>query len=401
MNLENLMRQLYEFKALRNDDEIQQGIVERVRPRSADGWPAALHPRVCDALMDSGIPKPYQHQADAIELSLRGHDVVLESPTASGKTLAFTAPMLHTLLEDPNAHALMIYPMKALAFDQRMQIRGLCEPLGIESWPYDGDTDKEHKDVMRLNPPQILLTNPKYLNMSFLGWKDHQWAGFLSKLKFVVIDEMHEYRGFFGSNMALLLRRFFLQLERLGASPRIFLSTATCANPEEHAKNLTGRHAKVISARDVLRPQRHFHFIKPDIPDYRYWKDLQRRIEQAALATLNEGMQTLIFCPTKRFLEDAFRKCQARAKDLGFDPALLSAFHADLNNEKRQEIQRKIKSRDIHVIFTTNALELGLDIGGLDGVVWQASPPTSCPPGSRSGAPDVAGTRMLSCFSTL
>ena len=373
MNLENLMRQLYEFDALRNDDEIQQGIVERIRPRSADGWPAALHPRVCDALMDSGIPKPYQHQADAIELSLRGHDVVLESPTASGKTLAFTAPMLHTLLEDPNAHALMIYPMKALAFDQRMQIRGLCEPLGIESWPYDGDTDKEHKDVMRLNPPQILLTNPEYLNMSFLGWKD-KWAGLLSKLKFVVIDEMHEYRGFFGSNMALLLRRFFLQLERLGASPRIFLSTATCANPEEHAKNLTGRHAKVISARNILRPQRHFHFIKPEIPDHIYWQILQLRIEQAALAILNEGMQALIFCPTKRFLEDAFRKCQARANELGFDPDLLSAFHADLKNEKRQEIQQKIKSRDIRVIFTTNALELGLDVGGLDGVVLAGFP---------------------------
>ena len=374
MNLENLLRQLYEFKALRNDDEIQRGLVERIQPRSADGWPAALHPRVCDALAASGIPNPYQHQADAIELSLQGHDVVLESPTASGKTLAFTAPMLHTLLKDPNAHALMIYPLKALAFDQRMQIRPLCESLGIESWPYDGDTDKEHKDVMRLNPPQILLTNPEYLNMSFLGWKD-KWAGLLSKLKFVVIDEMHEYRGFFGSNMALLLRRFFLQLERLGASPRFFLSTATCANPEEHAMNLTGRHAKVISARNILRPQRHFLFVKPDIPDYRYWQILQLRIEQAALAILQEGMQALIFCPTKRFLEEAFRECQAKANERGFDPDLLSAFHADLNNRRRQEIQQKIKSRDIRVIFTTNALELGLDIGGLDGVALAGFPP--------------------------
>ena len=267
---------------------------------------------------------------------------MLESPTASGKTLAFTAPMLHTLLEDPNAHALMIYPTKALAFDQRMQIRPLCESLGIESWPYDGDTDREHRGVMRESPPQILLTNPEYLNMSFLAWRD-QWAGLLSKLKFVVIDEMHEYRGFFGSNMALLLRRFFLQLERLGASPRFFLSTATCANPEEHAMNLTGRHAKVISARNILRPQRHFLFVKPDIPDYRYWQILQLRIEQAALAILQEGMQALIFCPTKRFLEEAFRECQAKANERGFDPDLLSAFHADLNNRRRQEIQQKIK----------------------------------------------------------
>ena len=374
MNLENLLRQLYEFDALRNDDEIQRGLVERIQPRSADGWPAALHPRVCDALVASGIPKPYQHQADAIELSLQGHDVVLESPTASGKTLAFTAPMLHTLLEDPNAHALMIYPMKALAFDQRVQIRPLCESLGIESWPYDKDTDEEHRAVIRLNPPQILLTNPEYLNMSFLGNRDKWWP-FLSNLRYIVIDEMHEYRGFFGSNMALLLRRFFLQLERLGVSPRVFLSTATCANPKEHAKNLTGRHAKVISARDVLRPQRHFLFVKPDIPAHIYWQILQLRIEQSALAILQEGMQALIFCPTKRFLEDAFRKCQIKADERGFDPDLLSAFHANLNNETRQEIQQKIKSGKIRVIFTTNALELGLDIGGLDGVVLAGFPP--------------------------
>ena len=110
----------------------------------------------------------------------------------------------------------MIYPMKALAFDQREQ--KFCEPLGIESWPYDGDTLDEHKSAMRIAPPDILLTNPEYLNMSFLGCD--RWEDFLRKLQFVVIDEMHEYRGFFGSNMALLLRRFFLQLKRLGAEPR-------------------------------------------------------------------------------------------------------------------------------------------------------------------------------------
>lgn len=373
MDFEKFKEQLYEFDALRQDDEIQQDVVECIYPSSADGWPFELHPRVCGALIASGIRKPYQHQANAIKRSLQGCDVVLESPTASGKTLAFTAPMLDALLRDHDAHALMIYPMKALAFDQRMQIRNLCELLGIESWPYDGDTDKEHKDVMRLNPPQILLTNPEYLNMSFLGWKD-TWANFLSKLKFVVIDEMHEYRGFFGSNMALLLRRFFLQLERLGASPRVFLSTATCANPKEHAKNLTGRDVEVISARDVLRPQRHFLFVKPEIPDHLYWQIFQLRVENAALAILKEGLQALVFCPTKRFLEDVFRKCQAKANELGFNPDSLSAFHADLKNNTRQKIQQEIKLGKIRVIFTTNALELGLDIGGLDGVVLAGFP---------------------------
>ena len=213
----------------------------------------------------------------------------LESPTASGKTLAFTAPMLHKLVSNKGSHALMIYPMKALAFDQREQIKQLCQPLSVESWPYDGDTREEHKKALRTHPPQILLTNPEYLNMSFLGWRE-QWEKFLRRLRYVVIDEMHEYRGFFGGNMALLLRRFFLYLDRLGVSPHVFLSTATCANPAEHAKHLTGRAVEVVSARNVLRPQRHFLFVKPDIRDYQYRDILRLRVEQAALTVLHRGL---------------------------------------------------------------------------------------------------------------
>ena len=136
---------LREFDALRDEDEIQTETVGRIQPQFADGWPAQLNPPVRDALIQTGISRPYQHQADAINRALDGVDVVMESPTASGKTLAFTAPMLHSLMRNKGSHALMIYPMKALAFDQRSQIQRLCEPLQIESWPYDGDTEEEHK----------------------------------------------------------------------------------------------------------------------------------------------------------------------------------------------------------------------------------------------------------------
>ena len=373
MDLDQFQAKLKEFDALRDSDEIKTGVVDRIKPQFVDGWPTELDSRVREALISAGITTPYKHQAEAIRKSLQGYDVVLESPTASGKTLAFTAPMLHSLVRNEGSHALMIYPMKALAFDQRDQIRRLCEPLGVESWPYDGDTPDEHKSVMRLDPPNILLTNPEYLNMSFLSWWN-KWEDFLRKLKFVVIDEMHEYRGFFGSNMALLLRRFFLLLERLGVSPRIFLSTATCANPVEHAYNLTGRKIEPVNASNALRPRRHFLFVQPDIPEHLYWQILQLRVEQAALTLLESNLQTLIFCPTKRFLEDAYSKCRVRAREIGLDPERLSPFHADLKNETRQDIQRKIKSGELTVIFTTNALELGLDIGGLDGVILAGFP---------------------------
>ncbi|MXV85769.1 DEAD/DEAH box helicase, partial [Candidatus Poribacteria bacterium] len=302
-----------------------------------------------------------------------GTDIVLESPTASGKTLAFSAPMLDALVRNPGSHALMIYPMKALAFDQREQIEKLCEPLRIESFPYDGDTDKEHRDLLRNYPIPILLTNPEYLNMSFLAYKE-QWEGFLRNLRYVIIDEMHEYRGFFGANMALLLRRFFLHLDRIGANPRVFLSTATCANPAEHAENLIGRNIEVISARDMFRPKRHFVFVNPAIPDFRYREIFRLRIEQAALSILANQLQTLVFCPTKRFLEDALINCKRKAEEQGLNPDDISPFYADMKSDDRREIQQKIKDGEIRIVFTTNALELGLDIGGLDGVILAGFP---------------------------
>ena len=277
-------------------------------------------------------------------------------------------------MEDPNAHAMMIYPMKALAFDQREQIQRLCEPLGISAASYDGDTSKAHKKMLRDAPPRILLTNPEYLNMAFLGWRE-QWKTVLSNLRYVVIDEMHQYRGFFGGNMALLLRRFFLYLKRTGTTPRVFLSTATCANPAEHSGNLTGRSKiHVISAGDVLRSQRHFLFVKPDLSDDQYQDALRERVEQAALAALSARMQVLVFCPSKHFLENAFRNSQEKAKNYNLDANRLSVYYADLKIRDRRRIQKKVKGGGFSVVFATSALELGIDIGGLDGVILAGFP---------------------------
>jgi DEAD/DEAH box helicase domain-containing protein len=373
IDIAQFKEQLKEFDALRDDDEIQTGIVECIEPQYAQEWPSELHPSVRNALIGAGITTPYKHQAEAISKSLNSADIVLESPTASGKTLAFAAPMLDALVRNRGSHALMIYPMKALAFDQREQIDKLCEPLSIESFPYDGDTDRDLRDLLRKHPTPILLTNPEYLNMSFLAYKE-QWEGFLRNLRYVIIDEMHEYRGFFGANMALLLRRFFLHLNRIKANPRIFLSTATCANPAEHAENLIGRNVEVISARNMFRPKRQFIFVNPAIPDFRYREIFRLRIEQAALSTLTNRLQALVFCPTKRFLEDALRNCRRKAQEQGLDPDEISPFHADMKSDDRREIQQKIKDGKIRIVFTTNALELGLDIGGLDGVILAGFP---------------------------
>ena len=375
IDIEKFKAQLKKFGALRDEDEIQGDTLPHIQPELADEWPTELDPSVRDVLKKIGIKKFYQHQADAINKSMSGADVVLESSTASGKTLAFTVPMLDALVRDTDSHALMIYPMKALAFDQRAQIEQLCKPLSIKVSPYDGDTPKKRRDELRDNPTPILLTNPEYLNYSFLAWKE-QWEDFLRNLKYIVIDEMHEYRGFFGGNTALLLRRFFLHLKSIGANPRVFLSTATCANPQEHAQNLTGREVEKVPAGDVLRPKRHFLFVNPEVPDYIHREIVRLRVEQAALTVLTEGLQALVFCPTKRFLEAALENCWSKAKEHNLDPDRISAYHADMKPTKKRKIQKGIKNGDISIVFTTNALELGLDIGGLDGVILAGFPPS-------------------------
>ena len=377
MSLDNLIRRLRARDALRDDDTVHKGSLDSIRPEVMLDWPAEVHREARTKLTELNLHRPYRHQYDAVQRSLAGEHVVLESPTASGKTLAFTVPMLDALYRNPRGHALLIYPMKALAFDQQNQLSELGKALEVESWPYDGDTPPHEKSALRNRPCHALLTTPDYLNMAFLGHKE-QWIrnGFLSNLRHVVIDEMHEYRGYFGTNAALLFRRFFAVLDRLDARPTVFLSTATCANPAEHAKHLTGLDVQLVSARDSLRPKRHFVFVKPAIPDFKYVDFLRSRIVRAALTFWERREQVLVFCPSKRFLEDALRRCRRKIEESGGNPDEASAFHADIKAENKQEIQQGIRDGNIRIVFTTNALELGIDIGGLDGIVLAGFPAT-------------------------
>lgn len=373
MDFEALKNNLYESGALHEGDEIQEGTVDRIEPEYAAAWPEGIHPHLRIELLKTR-QRPYRHQADAIDLALQGHDVVLESPTASGKTLAFTVPLLNALLQNPHAHAMMIFQMNALSFDQSQKIRELAEPLGITVGEYHGGVSDARKREIRENPPRIILTNPEYMNNPFLGWRKQHWHGFLSNLRFIVLDEMHLYYGYFGSNMALLMRRFLLYLHNQGASPQIFLSTATCANPQVLANDLTGRNSELVQARDAMRPKRNFLFVKPSIGEDRYWKHFRQRIEKATLSLLEQDLRALVFCPTIRFLSDAFKNCQHEITRSDWDVLLLAEFHAKLLDDKKLNTQKDIRSGKHKVVLTTNALEVGLDIGGLDGIVLASFP---------------------------
>lgn len=381
--MDDLLNTLREFDALRDGsdgDIVHQRSLPAIKPVYADA--AAINlvgPRMRGALRSYGIEKLYQHQADAIKRA-RGANVVLQAPTASGKTLAFQVPMLEAI-QKRDTHALMIYPNKALALDQRDQLLRLTNHMTgrrIESWWYDGDVTSVQRRAIRDNPPAVLITNPDMLHLSFLGHAD-KWSRFLSGLRWVVVDEIHEYRGYFGSNVALILRRFSNHLSSRGVNPRFFLSSATCSNAKEHAENLTGREFVVVNAVNNMRPCRQFVFVQPNIPDYQYWDILQLRAVRAGLALMSRGKSVLVFCPTRKFTEACHRIAMRLVEEQNeenrlVNPDWIKVFRGGLSIDERHTVQQGLKNGTVRLVFTTNALEMGIDIGGLDGIIMAGFP---------------------------
>ena len=387
--MDPLLDELRRFDALRTGDaggdELLTETVERIPPTYA-GLDVldSLRTEIADRLRGRGVTRLYQHQADAVAEARAGSNVVLQAPTASGKTLAFQIPIMERLAAD-GGHALLIYPTKALGNDQRDQLHrtfgNLTDSRGkpIESWWYDGDTDEETRRAIRTQPPHILITTPEMLHRSFLG-NSHLWTDFLKRLRYVVIDEMHEYRGYFGSNMSLLLRRFSHHLHSIGAQAQFFLASATCANAREHAERLTGLKFEEVSAYEQFRPRRSYYFVRPDIPDYQYWGILQLRAVNAGLASMAMGKAALVFCPTRNFAEECHRIARRRVEELradglaDLDMDAIRVFRGGLSSDDRHEIQDGLRDGSVRLAFTTNALELGIDIGNLDGVILAGFP---------------------------
>ena len=368
------------YDVIRGDDNVVHGEEDRIEPELV---PFSSIPKLSPGLMNRlgqiGVEQLFRHQADAINAAMAGNNVVLESPTASGKTLSFAKPVIESLIQSRRGHALFVYPMKAVAFDQRSKLQelhqGLTDRAGadIESWTYDGDVGYEERSALRESPPSILLTNIEYINSSFLAFNDI-WEKFLDNLKWIVLDEVHEYRGYFGTNAAMVLRRLLHFMKSRNCEPNVFMATATCENPREHAKNLTGLDVDVISARDSLRPKRDYLFVDPKIPDHRFWGILQLRASLAARALDDLGMSAILFCPTRRFVEDAFQKTRRLYDDEGVDADHIRLFKSGMPEEDRHEILSGLKSGEVRLVFSTNALELGIDLPGLDAVVMVGFP---------------------------
>jgi DEAD/DEAH box helicase domain-containing protein len=324
--------------------------------------------------------KLYSHQACAINKARQGKNVVIVTPTASGKTLSFNVPVFEALCADEAATALYLYPTKALTNDQLKVLRELEKETGVEAFPnvYDGDTPANQRSNIR-EGSRIILSNPYGLH-KYLPWH-YKWRKFFQNLKFIVIDEGHVYRGVFGSNVAMLIRRLLRICENYGSEPQIIISSATIANPEEHARKLTGNEFEVVTNDGSAKGKKYFLFWNPPFTDA--LRAIRRSTHQETkdlfVLSLSENLQTLCFTVSRQMAELIVRWTREDLKRKRALPGLaesVTAYRAGYLPEERRAIENRLRTKSLVGVVSTNALELGIDIGSLDSVIISGYPGT-------------------------
>ncbi|MBQ6628456.1 MAG: DEAD/DEAH box helicase [Methanobrevibacter sp.] len=351
--------------------------------------------------LDSKDVKLYTHQAETYEAIRNGKNVIITTPTASGKTLAFNLPIMETMIDDMEATALYIYPAKALSNDQLHVLENLEEELEIDIKPrtYDGDTPREEKKGIRENS-RIVLTNPYQLHL-ILSWH-HQWSRFYKNLKYIVIDESHYYKGVFGSNVAFLIKRLKRIANFYGSNPQFILSSATLANPLELANRLTGEEFTLVDEDASPSGEKDFIMYNP-FKNYRRNRVNMQNAPSVHMETENifiymmlKGIQTLCFTVSRKTTElIAMWAKKDMTQIKGKLAHRIAAYRAGYRPQERREIEEGLKSGKYLGVTCTNALELGINIGSLDAVIISGYPGTMISTWQQSGRAGRSNQKSL------
>jgi DEAD/DEAH box helicase domain-containing protein len=379
--------------------------VERVAARTGRqvDWPVWVPQLLVDRLALQGVTAPWEHQAQAADLARGGQSVVVATGTASGKSLAYLLPVLAAQLEDGEATALYLSPTKALATDQLRAVRAL-NLVQVRAATYDGDTPHEERDWVR-RFGTLVLTNPDMLHRGVLP-RHADFARFLRGLRFVVVDECHTYRGVFGSHVAQVLRRLRRVCARYGAEPVFLLASATVSEPEVSASRLVGLPVTAVSDDASPRGTTDFALWEPPLMDS-FAGENGAPVRRSATAETGdlladlviEGARTIAFVRSRRGAEavavNARRAVQEAAPELA---ARVAAYRAGYLPEERRELEKRLQSGDLLGVAATNALELGVDVAGLDAVVLSGWPGTVASVWQQAGRAGRAGQGALAVF---
>jgi DEAD/DEAH box helicase domain-containing protein len=354
------------------DPSLARGVLhhEIVPPRDARyaPFPDWLDPRIRAGLASRGIDALYTHQAAAIEAVRAGQDVVVVTPTASGKTLCYTIPVLQALADDPAARALFLFPTKALGQDQVAAFAELSRASGLEvaAATYDGDTPAPIRSAVR-KAGQVVVTNPDMLNSAILPHHT-KWFQLFEQLRVIVIDELHTYRGVFGSHVANVLRRLLRLCAYYGSSPVIVCCSATISNPAELARILTGRPATLVDEPGAPSGERHVLLVDPPVLDAATGArgSALTLANRWALPFLRAGRQTIVFGRSRVAVEILLTGLREALRE-GFGPrSRIRGYRGGYLPTERRSIEHGLRDGEVLGVVATNALELGVDIGRLD-----------------------------------
>ena len=359
-------------------------------PRPADlrPFPADLPSVLAESLVARSIVSLYSHQLQAWESVRRGENVILATGTASGKTLGYNLPILAALLEYPDARALYLFPTKALTQDQLSGLNSFQSSIkNLKPAIYDGDTPASHRSAIRKNA-NILFTNPDMLHTGILPHHTN-WGDFFRNLRFVVIDEMHTYRGVFGSHVANVIRRLKRVAKFYGADPQFILTSATIGNPQELASRLIESPVTLVNEDGSARGERHFLIYNPPVVDPVMGIRKSSTQESIRLAQdfLAQNVQAVVFTRSRRSVELLLKQIQEAPPQSLRDTSPISSgngggrevvrgYRSGYLPSQRREIEKGLRDGSIRLVIATNALELGIDIGGLEAAMLVGYPGT-------------------------
>jgi len=351
--------------------------VEHLPPHAATygELSGVLHPALEDALRQAGFFPLYSHQAAAVGLAVSGSNVMIATPAASGKSLCYNLAVLHSVLSQKGSRALYLFPTKALAQDQLRALNALVGllPVPVNVATFDGDTPGEERSQVK-RTAQVVLTNPDMLHLGILP--NHQsWSRFLRRLRYVVVDEAHVYRGVFGSHVGNVLRRLRRILARYGADPQFFCCSATIANPKEHAERLVGLPFETVDADGSPHGGKDFALWNPPVIDEARATRRSANAEAAFLLAelVRHGIRTLAFARTRKLTELIYNYARRRLADPGLEEHI-APYRAGYLPEERRRIERDLFEGRLTGAVATTALELGVDIGDLDATILTGYP---------------------------
>ena len=377
------------LRELRKQDTISgYHFIPSREPRFVDS-PAALDARLRHAMEHRGIEKLYSHQAEAFQLATSGRNVVIVTPTASGKTLCYNLPVLQAILENPDARALYLYPTKALTYDQLDDLMQWANELStgadIGIYSYDGDTPQDARSAVR-SRGHVILSNPDMLHKGILPHHT-KWTKLFENLKYIVVDELHTYRGVFGSHLANLFRRLARICEFYGSTPQFICTSATIANPQELAEKLTGRPFEFIRESGAGEGEKHVFFYNPPVVNRQLGirRSYVKESQNIAEAFLKRNIPAIVFANSRLITEILVRYLKGALEQGPAPEEKIVGYRGGYLPNERRQIERGLRDGRIKGVVSTNALELGIDIGSLDVSVLAGYPGTIASTWQRMG----------------